>query len=100
MRVNCMHYKRNKNSQVKDKNGSRRKQHKTSRSVPMAHLDTAKLLFYSVLSRKNSKFMTLDIANFYLVIPMKDYECSRINLFSIPEDILKEWNLHKISHNS
>lgn len=41
---------------------------------PTAHLDTAKLLFNSVLSRPNARFMTLYLANFYLMTPITEYE--------------------------
>ena len=39
-----------------------------------ADLITAKLIFNSVLSTKNVKFMCADIANFYLNNPMDRYE--------------------------
>ena len=39
-----------------------------------ADLITAKLIFNSVLSTKNAKFMCADIANFYLNNPMDRYE--------------------------
>jgi len=35
--------------------------------TPTAHLKTAKVLFNSVLSCKDAKFMAIDIANFYLI---------------------------------
>ena len=42
--------------------------------TPTAYLDTAKLIFNSILLRKNSKFVSLDIANFYLMTPMREHE--------------------------
>ena len=44
--------------------------------------------------------MTLDIANFSLMTPMTDYKQLRMNLSTTPEEIIKECNLHKVSHNS
>ena len=43
--------------------------------------------------------MTLDIANFYLMTPIKDYEYLRMKLSSIPEEIIKECNIESIAHN-
>ena len=42
--------------------------------TPTTDLITAKLVFNSVLSTKNAKFMCADIANFYLNNPMDRYE--------------------------
>ena len=39
--------------------------------TPTADILVAKILFYSVVSTRNSKFMTMDISNFYLVTPLK-----------------------------
>ena len=52
--------------------------------TPTAHLETAKLLLNSVLSRSNAKFMTLDLANFYLMTTMEDFEYMRIKIDDIP----------------
>ena len=42
-------------------------------TTPTADLITAKLVFNSVLSTKNSKFMCADTASFYLDNPMNRY---------------------------
>ena len=42
--------------------------------VLTAHLEIAKLLFNSVLSRKGAQFMTLDIENLFIINPMTDYK--------------------------
>ena len=39
-------------------------------STSTAHLEIAKMLFNSVLLRKNSKYMTINVANFYLMTPI------------------------------
>ena len=44
--------------------------------TPTDHLETAELLFNSVSSRKKSKFMTLDAANFFLATHVTEYEWS------------------------
>ena len=67
--------------------------------TPNAHLETAKLLLNSVLSRPNAKFMTLDLTNFYLMTPMDDYECMRFKLDDVPQEIIDECNLQKLAHN-
>ena len=54
--------------------------HKGDIGTPTAHLETAKLLFNSVLSRKNAKFMTLDTSNVCLMTPMIEHKHLRVNL--------------------
>ena len=63
------------------------------------HLETAKHLFNSVLHGRNDKLMTIDIANLHLMTPMKDYECLRISIKSVPTKIITETNLNKIVHH-
>eukprot|EP00804_Cyclotella_cryptica_P021019 CCRYP_019784-RB/>CCRYP_019784-RB protein AED:0.37 eAED:0.23 QI:0/-1/0/1/-1/0/1/0/169 len=46
-----------------------------------------------VLSRKNAKFCTFDIANFYLGTPLDRPEFVRIRLDDIPEEFINEYNL-------
>ena len=54
-------------------------------TTPTADLITAKLVFNSVLSTKNYKFMCSDISNFYLNNPMDRYEYMKLPLEIIPE---------------
>ena len=75
--------------------GGNNVKHNGDVGAPTAHLETAKLLFNSVLSRPGSKFMTLDLANFYLMTLMKDYECLRIT----PQEIIEECNLQSLDHD-
>ena len=42
--------------------------------TPTADLLTVKLLLNSVISTDNAKFTTIDIKDFYLMMPMKRYE--------------------------
>ena len=51
--------------------GANNMKHKRDVSTPAAHLESEKLLLNSALSRKHSKFMTIGVANFYLMMPME-----------------------------
>ena len=44
--------------------------------TPTADLLTIKLLLNSVISTKGAEFMTIDIKNFYLNMPLERYECT------------------------
>ena len=66
-------------------------------TTPKADLITAKLVFNSELS-KNVKFVCADIANFYFNNPMNIYEYMKIPLEIIPEEIIQQYNLRKLSH--
>ena len=50
---------------------------------------TAKIIFNSVLSTKNAKFMCAEIANFYIKNPMNRYEYMKIQLGIILEGIIQ-----------
>ena len=67
--------------------------------TPTAHLETAKLLFNSVLSRPGVKFMAIDLANFYPMTLMKDYEFLRIKLKDFPQEIIDEHKLNQLEHD-
>jgi hypothetical protein len=58
-----------------------------------APLELVKLMINSVLSRKNAKFCTFDIANFYLGTPLDRPEYVRIRLEDIPEEFINEYDL-------
>ena len=53
-------------------------------TTPTSDIITAKLMFKSVLSTKNVRFMCADIANFYLNIPMNRYEYMKLPMDIIP----------------
>ena len=59
-------------------------------TTPTADIRTAKLIFNSVISTKNSKFMCAYIANFYLNNPMDRYEYMKLPLDIIPEEIIQQ----------
>jgi hypothetical protein len=68
--------------------------------TPNADILTVKLLLNSIISTKNAKFMTLDIKDFYLMTPMKQYEYSQMKLDLFPQDIINEYNLtNKVDQN-
>ncbi len=47
----------------------------------------------SVISTPGAWFMSLDIKNFYLNMPMSRYEYIQIKIDDVPEDIIKQYNL-------
>ena len=61
--------------------------------TPTADLLTVKLMFNSIVSTHNAKFMTIDIKDFYLMTPMERYEYFRMKLELFPEDIIEEYDL-------
>ena len=65
-------------------------------ATPTAEMLVAKILFNSVISTRGAKFMTIDISNFYLNTPLKRPEYIRVKITDLPEEIIKEYRLHKI----
>ena len=61
--------------------------------TPTAEMLVAKLLFNSIISTPNAKFMTIDLKDFYLMTPMARYEYFRMKLELFPDDIILEYNL-------
>jgi hypothetical protein len=59
--------------------------------MPTADLLMVKLMFNSVISMPNAKFMTIDIKDFYLMTPMEQYEHFRMKLEVFPPDIIEEY---------
>jgi hypothetical protein len=68
-------------------------------STPTADITTAKCLLNSVVSTPDAKFMTIDLANFYLNTPMERFEYMRIPLSAIPDCIMDQYNLKPLIHN-
>ena len=67
--------------------------------TPTADLLTVKLLLNSVVSTPNSKFMTLDLKDFYLMTPMKRYKYFRMKIDLFPQDIIDQYDLtNKVDH--
>ena len=57
----------------------------------------AKILFNSVISTKNARFMTGDIKNFYLNTPLKRKEYIKLKLTDIPQEVITVYKLKEIS---
>ena len=67
-------------------------------ATPTAEMLVAKLLFKSIISTHRARFMTMDIANFYLMTPFKRPEYVKIKLSDIPEEIIVKYKLHKVAN--
>ena len=68
--------------------------------TPTADLLTVKLLRNSIIFTSNTKFMSIDIKDFYLKTPMARYEYFRMKLELFPEDIIEEYDLgNKVGAN-
>ena len=63
--------------------------------TPTANLLLIKILLNSVILMRGAKFAGADLANFYLMTPLKRPEYANIKLSDIPEEVIKEKNLHQ-----
>ena len=59
----------------------------------------AKILFNSVISTRNAKFMTMNISIFYLMTPLKRPKYICISIMDIPDEIINEYNLRDILYD-
>ena len=57
--------------------------------TPTAELLLIKILFNSVISTKGAKFMTIDIAKFYLNTPLRRLEYLKLKMRDIPDETIK-----------
>ncbi len=62
-------------------------------ATPTAEMLVAKMLFNSVISTKDARFMTMDISNFYLMTPLHCPKFIQLKLNDIPDDVIKEYKL-------
>ena len=62
-------------------------------ATPTAEMLVAKMLFNSVISTTNARFMTMDISNFYLMTPLHRPEYIRMKLNDIPDEVIGEYKL-------
>ncbi len=67
-------------------------------ATPIAEMLAAKLLFNSIISTHGAQFMTMDIANSYLMTPLKCSEYVKKKLSDIPEEIIVKYKLHNIAN--
>ena len=68
-------------------------EYKGDASTKTAGLDTAKILFNSIISMPGAKLMTMDISNMYLNMPLKDFQYRRFHIDLIPEEVIEEYNI-------
>jgi hypothetical protein len=61
--------------------------------TPTANLLTVSILINRIISTAGAKFMTMDIKDFYLNIPMARYEYMRLCIADMPEDVIEHNNL-------
>ena len=64
-----------------------------------ADLTTSKVLWNSVLSTKDAKYMCVDISSFYLTAPMERYEYMRMPLEIFPEHTIEQYDLKNKAKN-
>jgi hypothetical protein len=62
-------------------------------STRSAELTTSKCLWNSTISTEGTKYMCLDVNNFYLGTPMDSFECMRIPIKLTPQEIIVQYNL-------
>ena len=65
-----------------------------------ADLTTSKILWNSVLSTKNAKFIGLDLKSFYLTAMLDQHEYMKMPLALFPDHIRAQYNLDKHTMNS
>ena len=56
---------------------------------------TSKVLWNSVISTRNAKFVGLDIKTFYLVTPFEGFKCMNMPSSIFPENIAKQYDLKR-----
>jgi hypothetical protein len=65
--------------------------------TPTADLLTIKLLINSMISTPRTRFVTMDIKNFYLCTPLMRYEYMQLKLSNMPEDVIVHYHLLDIA---
>ena len=65
--------------------------------VPTANLLLIKIFLSSVISMNGAKFANADLANFYLMSPLKRPEYAKIELSDIPKEVITEYKLHQFA---
>ena len=63
--------------------------------TPTGSLDLVKFMINSVLSRRNARFVSFDLKNFYLQTPMDRSEYFCIKLSDIPQEFIDEYDLNE-----
>ena len=68
-------------------------------ATPTAGIVTVKCHINSTISTPNAKYATMDISDFYLGTPMKEFEYMRIPLSTFPGEIQQQYNLPSLVKN-
>ncbi len=63
--------------------------------TPTANQLLIKIFLNCDISTKGAKFANVDLANFYLMTPLKRPKYAKIKLTNIPEEVIKEYKLHE-----
>jgi hypothetical protein len=69
------------------------------KSTRTTGLTTAKSLINSVISTLGAKFLVIDITNFYLNTPLGRFKYMVINLSSIPQETIENYDLIELSQD-
>ena len=62
-----------------------------------ADTNTVKIHLNSTISNQNAHFVNLDLANFYLEMPMERKEYAKMRVADIPNQFMDEYNLHDLA---
>jgi hypothetical protein len=95
--VCCIHPQKAETHHTRFVVGGNRINYPDEVATPMAEMLVVKLLFNSVLSTHGARFMTMDIANFYLMTPLERPEYVKIKLRDVREEIIVEYKLRDIA---
>ena len=68
-------------------------------STPTTDLTTTKVFINSIISTNKARMATTDIENFYLNNDLPESEWLKLPLEIIPDDIIQQYNLKKLSDN-
>ncbi len=69
-------------------------------STQTADLTTSKLMWSSILSTVDAKYMCLDSKNFYLTVLLDRFEYMKMSILLFPDWIVQQYVLHKHVHNN
>jgi len=64
-------------------------------ATPTVEMLVAKMLFNSIISTKDARFMTMDISNFYLMTLLHRPEFIRLKRGDIPDEVINEYKLRE-----
>ena len=79
--------------------GGDKVEHPFDVSTKTADLTTAKLLINSVVSTPKAMFLTADLNDFYLGMPMERYKYMRVPIWMLSEAIVKQCNQTPLFYN-